>query len=400
MCDTCLSYRVGNLAEEEWNSHMALKQMAQDAKEFDKTMSPASTAVFTEDTEALLIAPHNRSSAMFYRTKLNVHNLSYFNLKNKEVMNYIWTEVSAGLPASVFTSIHIDHLKICVEQNPDIEVVIVWSDGCLYQNKNACEASALRRFASKYNIVLIFKYLQVGHTFMESDSVHRCIENKIKNQDINVPQDYISIIKHARERPFPYKVRFNSLLPHTFFLDYESNQDIRSIRPGTKVNDPTVVDIKQLKFTHDGTIAYKLSHDEVEEYQVLPAMRRLGKPTDPEYKQLYEDPRAITAKKWKHLQELKCTIPSFFHLYYDDLPHTRASDPTDANSTEGHTDADPTAAKKNGMADEGCKENVKTRKIRVKAGKSDGGGKGILKNDKTEERGKIKRGVKAGKSEE
>ena len=94
-----------------------------------------------KDTEALLIAPHNRSSAMFYRTKLNVHNLTYYNLKNKQFMNYVWTEVSGGLTASVFTSIHIDHLKKSIEENPGVREIIVWCDGCMYQNKNSTEAT-------------------------------------------------------------------------------------------------------------------------------------------------------------------------------------------------------------------------------------------------------------------
>ena len=87
-------------------------------------------------------------------------------MKSKEVMNYIWSEVTGGLVASVFTSIHIDHLTKCVEENPRIEEIIVWSDGCVYQNKNATKATALRRFAAKYNVTIVFKYLQVGHTFM------------------------------------------------------------------------------------------------------------------------------------------------------------------------------------------------------------------------------------------
>ena len=152
----------------------------------------------------------------------------------------------------------------------------------------------MRRIAEKHNITIIFKYLVVGHTFIECDSVHRCIEDNIKSRDVNVPHDYISIIKNAREKPFPYQMRFDGLLPQTFFLNYEGSQDIRSIRPGNKPSDPTVMDIRQLKYTPDGTIFYKLTHDVNDEFQELPAMRRLEKPTYPEYKQLYPTPRPIT----------------------------------------------------------------------------------------------------------
>ena len=99
----------------------------------------------------------------------------------------------------------------------------------------------IHRFAAKYNVTVMFKYLQVGHTFMECDSAHRCIENQVNIRDINVPHDYISVVKNARNRPFPYKVRFDDILPYTFFKDYEADQDVPSIRPGSKVNDPTVL---------------------------------------------------------------------------------------------------------------------------------------------------------------
>ena len=54
---------------------------------------------------------------------------------------------------------------------------------------------------------------------MEGDSVHICIEKALKMQDMNIPEDYISVIRNARVKPFPYQVRLNSLLPHTFFKD-------------------------------------------------------------------------------------------------------------------------------------------------------------------------------------
>ena len=118
-------------------------------------------------------------------------------------------------------------LDASVEEHPKIDVIIIWCDGCCYQNKNANKASAIRRFAAKHNITILFKYIQVGHTFIGGDSVHRCIENALKMRDINIPEDYISVIRNARVKPFPYQVRFNSLLPHTFFK--ELVKDIPSI---------------------------------------------------------------------------------------------------------------------------------------------------------------------------
>ena len=67
-------------------------------------------------------------------------------------------------------------------------------------------------------------------------------------------------------------------------------------------------------------ISYKLAHD-MEDFQPLPIMRRVGPPTDVTYPQLYTAPRNLTYQKYQHLQELKRTVPQFFHSYYDELPH-------------------------------------------------------------------------------
>ena len=46
------------------------------------------------DTEALLISTRNKSNAiMCYRKKLNIHNITFYDLKTHEVLNYLWNEV-------------------------------------------------------------------------------------------------------------------------------------------------------------------------------------------------------------------------------------------------------------------------------------------------------------------
>ena len=109
-------YWVGNDTQAVFDSHVVLKDTALAEKERHKTTTPESTSVVTEDTEALLVAPKNNSSEL-YRTKLNCHNLMYFDLKTKDVMDFLWNEVSGGLEASVFTSIHVDYIRTHLEEN-------------------------------------------------------------------------------------------------------------------------------------------------------------------------------------------------------------------------------------------------------------------------------------------
>ena len=93
----------------------------------------------------------------------------------REVLNYVWSEVHGELEVSNFTTCYIDYLSKLVEQNPAVKNVILWSDGCTYQNR----CSALLNFAMQHSIQICHKYLEVGHTHMECDSVHSNVEKML-----------------------------------------------------------------------------------------------------------------------------------------------------------------------------------------------------------------------------
>lgn len=198
---------------------------------------------------------------------------------------------------------------------------MIYSDGCTYQNRNAIIANALLHFANKHNIDVEQKYLVKGHTNMECDSVHACIERKLKNRDVHVPADYVTATKEAREKPFPYEVKY---LSYDFFKDFtvSSLQYYESIRPGRKSGDPVLTDVSCLKYTSSG-ILYKLEYDD--EYQILP-QRLMKVDKKIEAPALFSSVIPLKFSKWKHLQELKSVIPSDFHSYYDNLPHLESDE--------------------------------------------------------------------------
>lgn len=95
---------------------------------------------------------------------------------------------------------------------------------------------------------------------MEVDSVHTNIEKRLKNRNIYLPEDYITITKEARIES-PYRAHY---LNYSFFIDYPiAEAEIgSSIRPGNKVNYPTVNRICHLKYTTYGLIRYKLNFED------------------------------------------------------------------------------------------------------------------------------------------
>nr|CAH7754512.1 unnamed protein product [Callosobruchus chinensis] len=164
------------------------------------------------------------------------------------------------------------------------------------------------------------KFLEKGHTQIEADSIHSTIERKLRHTNINVPADYVAICRNARRNPRPYTVYY---LEHGFFKNFSKLTFVKSLRPGKKVGDPQVTDIRALRYSPDGSIAYKLRHSE--EYQELSfnpknTRQQLFCPFG-ELPTLYNAPLPVKEEKYSHLQFLKSSLLADYHLFYDTLPH-------------------------------------------------------------------------------
>lgn len=83
--------------------------------------------VFTQDVESVKLAPYLQASAIYYKTKLCVHNFTLYNLATKEVMCYWFDESNSTLEASVFASCLIEHLKITLTKK-DYQLFYILTD--------------------------------------------------------------------------------------------------------------------------------------------------------------------------------------------------------------------------------------------------------------------------------
>ena len=129
----------------------------------------------------------------------------------------------------------------------------------VYQNRNVVLSNTPLSFAKNHNKTIIQKILEKGHTQMEVDSVHAKVEAKLipKTKAIYVPADYVDVITAARKLPEPYQVKY---LSYNFFKDYTKVGNLKSIRPGTRAGDPTVSNLRALKYSPNGELWFKLRH--------------------------------------------------------------------------------------------------------------------------------------------
>lgn len=114
------------------------------------------------------------ASFAYYKLKLTTHNFIVYNLATHDAMAYWIDELECSLSDSIFASCLTDFLSELLNQS--LNPVILYSDGCGYQNRNSILSNALLHLSVAKKVVIIQKYLEKGHTQMEYDSVHSTIE--------------------------------------------------------------------------------------------------------------------------------------------------------------------------------------------------------------------------------
>lgn len=313
-CDICCQYEEKNLSVEEWEKHRKEKERAREEKTKDKEQGILGTQhVITMDLQAVKVCPSLNASSVYFKTKLSVHNFTVYNIVTKHCTCYWFDETQADLQSSTFVSFVFDYIKRFLN---DGKPIIIYSDGCTYQNRNNIMSNALLRLSEELKVTIEQKFLVKGHTQMECDSVHANIERKLKNRKIFLPSDYIRACEQSRTSTEKYVTK---LVNHTFFSNFNKNHVYSSIRPGRKTGDPTVTDVRALKYSEQ-KIFFKLNFDS--EYEELPQRTRKNiSPNNSEYDRLHTQRIKIKKTKYDHLQQLKSVIPEDCWSFYDNLPY-------------------------------------------------------------------------------
>lgn len=147
------------------------------------------------------MCPALYTSALYYKTKLYVHNFTKYYVATKKAYCFWLNETSGDFVASVFSSCAIETLKTKLQQDP--KPVILWSDGCPIQNRNAAFSNALLHLAVEFTVIIEPTFFVKGRTQMESGSVYSTNEIPMKDKRINIPSQYHQITMEARKVPIP-----------------------------------------------------------------------------------------------------------------------------------------------------------------------------------------------------
>lgn len=144
--------------------------------------------------------------------KLTAHNYTVYNLATHDAMTYWFDETQASLSATTFLSCLCDYVNELL--NKSLKTVVIYSDRCCYQNRNYFLSNAFLHLSISKKVTTIQKYLEIGHTQMECDSVHSIIERKYKNVNVYLPNQFVIHALTARKLSMPYRAK---LLSYDFF---------------------------------------------------------------------------------------------------------------------------------------------------------------------------------------
>ena len=134
---------------------------------------------------------------MFYTTKLQVHNFTLFSLDTSAGYCNVWDGCNGGLISDIVVWLQYQHFNAFLEANRDIKTLIIWSDGCGYQNNwNATVSNYFLHLAKPMQVTVIQTFLISGHTQMECDSMHSIIERQVAGRMYS-PRYYVVVMRSA-----------------------------------------------------------------------------------------------------------------------------------------------------------------------------------------------------------
>ena len=353
-CSVCNLYEqhklnntLDNDMEKKYQDHQRLKELARKEKEIDKKKCKEDKTFHacTFDLEAVLSTPCSLIGELYYKRKLSCYNLTFYSLRDKKGLCYLWDECQGGRGSSEIGSCMLMYISRLTEKFSSIKQITFYSDSCGGQNRNQFVASALFYSLFKNSKIEIInqKFFERGHSEMEADSMHSAIERAKNCTSIFVPSQWSTVISMARKHD-PYVV-----IP----LKYDNFKDLKKLK-STQCSNMKVditgksvnwLQVKWIQCRRNATdsifLNYTFDENHFKEVRIRSTRKRGIKVKLQEATPLYTNKLPVSQAKKADLMSLCASgiIPSEFHKYYADLPSNKTSRDTVDDDSDTDTDA-------------------------------------------------------------
>ncbi|XP_031329067.1 uncharacterized protein LOC116160073 [Photinus pyralis] len=202
-CDLCTNFEhcVGKekeVLEAKVTKHLQNKDVIRTQKELDKQRanSDPNFCVCVFDLQQVLPCPKIEVGPAYYKSKLSTFNLTVFDIGKKQGYCFMWHEVIAARGSCEIGSCILAFLKRKALEDNCTEFSF-YADNCAGQNKNKFLYVLLLYAAVTYNLKITLRFMEVGHTQNEGDSMHSVIERCARRIPVYTPAQWYTIARVA-----------------------------------------------------------------------------------------------------------------------------------------------------------------------------------------------------------
>lgn len=333
-CRTCMTYNIPgslktDIIEANHQAHLAAKERAREEKRSDKKLAETSNKNIlccNFDLQQVLMVPNDPSNnALFYKQRLKSFNFTIYNVVSKQGDCYMWSEVEGKRGSCEIASCLYSYFKSLPD---NIKHIICYSDRCGGQNLNKYVAAmclnAVQEIPHLQTIEL--KFLVVGHSEMECDSMHSAISTELKRVGkANWPADWKTIARSARRRgDKPYLVHD---VEHNQILDWKTYADRKLIFRKEDESRKLVSWQKMcwMNFSKSTPFIIKFKEDFDGEFRRLNCNRKTRiSSANNNLEPLYQSQLPLTKEKYDDLMSLfkmnPPALPSEYKAFFESLP--------------------------------------------------------------------------------
>ncbi|KAK3909610.1 UPF0303 protein [Frankliniella fusca] len=251
-----------------------------------------------------------------HKTASETKCVAFFDTRLKEGHCFLWTETDAHKgPNEIGTNL-LSFISRKVSEG--VSEFSFYSDTPTGQNRNRMIFSLYMYASGKYNVNIVHRFLESGHSYSEADSMHARIEDEAKRvQEIFSTDEWINFIKNAKQDGKPYIV---SSLKNEEVLDLHYLVD-RQNWTGNSKNKIYWSQVREVAVNrdHPSTLYYRYNfRDEPSSVQVTMKTGALPDMTTFQFPSAYNGQFPFNKNKASDIRELckKGAIPTKYdHIY-------------------------------------------------------------------------------------
>ncbi|XP_075152739.1 uncharacterized protein LOC142239131 [Haematobia irritans] len=281
-------------------------------------MSDKSVKMCTFDLQQCLPTPYLSASIFFYKRPLWTFNFTIHDGATNKADCYIWHEGIAKRGANDIGSCIYKYLS---ELPYSVNHVILYSDSCPGQNRNSYVCAVFEKILQDHPSIqtIDHKFLIVGHTHLECDTVHAQIEKKKKKSSgsIQHPHDWANLIAATNKKYVVHELKQDDFYDFQAFLKQNFSWRTNNVT-GEKFEWKMV---RWMRYEKDklGILQYKHSHTMEEKFKELNINQRRRKEQTASLTQSYTSDLPISMNKKRDLIEMLPLINENFHNFYQNL---------------------------------------------------------------------------------